>query len=301
MDSIILYRNGSNVTAPYLDTVFPVYRNGIVADIASLTTTATGSISYTFRGANGSTFVLDWGHGSPEIVTLLGTGTYVTKSHDYLGTTGTKQITFRQGVLNITYLDVPHTTATGGDLSNLSGMAGLKNLYLHSTAVTGNLLSLSGMTGLIYLYLYSTAVTGNLSSLSAMTLLAQLYLSSTAVTGNLSSLSAMASLTQLFVNLTTVTGNLESLASNNLDYIYTYFSGVTYADGGLRAWGNIDARHYSSGWTSAMVDNYLIDANDAGWASCIISIAGTNAARTSASAAALAALVSRGCTVTVNE
>ena len=278
MDSIILYRNGSNVTAPYLDTVFPVYRNGIVADIASLTTTATGSISYTFRGANGSTFVLDWGHGSPEIVTLLGTGTYVTKSHDYLGTTGTKQITFRQGVLNITYLDVPHTTATGGDLSNLSGMAGLKNLYLHSTAVTGNLLSLSGMTGLIYLYLYSTAVTGNLSSLSAM-----------------------ASLTQLFVNLTTVTGNLESLASNNLDYIYTYFSGVTYADGGLRAWGNIDARHYSSGWTSAMVDNYLIDANDAGWASCIISIAGTNAARTSASAAALAALVSRGCTVTVNE
>jgi hypothetical protein len=52
--------------------------------------------------------------------------------------------------------------------------------------------------------------------------------------------------------------------------------------------------------TSGEVDQWLIDLNAANWSNCMIYLVGTNPAPTAASAAALAGLASRGCTVYTN-
>lgn len=57
----------------------------------------------------------------------------------------------------------------------------------------------------------------------------------------------------------------------------------------------------SNGWSSAEVDQCLIDFDNGGGTGGTLNVAGTNAVRTTASDAALASLVGNGWTVTVNE
>jgi len=79
-----------------------------------------------------------------------------------------------------------------------------------------------------------------------------------------------------------------------------YSNPVTYAG---YTWSTANSGTFSFNstvTTAAEVDRWLIDLNAASWSGCTIRLDGTNPARTTASDAAVAALVLRGCTLHLN-
>ena len=101
---------------------------------------------------------------------------------------------------------------------------------------------------------------------------------------------------------TAIEGDLGSLAGYTAaTVIYVYNSNVGYSTTTLPAWSNCDIRAYDCTWTQSEVDNFLIDLAAGGGSNGTLNIAGTNAARSSASDAAKATLLGNGWSVTVNE
>lgn len=89
---------------------------------------------------------------------------------------------------------------------------------------------------------------------------------------------------------------------STLTSLFLINTSVSYPLGGL-SWFTAASgtfRFDSCVSTSAEVDQWLIDLNNASWANCTIRIDGTNPAPTAASAAAIAALTARGCVVYTN-
>ena len=242
-------------------------------------TTSTGSVELRFLGTNGTTFLLDWGHGTPEIVTLLG-ATTVTKNHNYSGAGGTKTITLSHGIDNITAFYGRNSLYNG----NISQFAKIKNLtYIDilNSGFSGNVGSLNGLTSLDYLNLSGNSyISGDLSGISGLVNLINLYLHGTTVTGDI--------------------GNLSELS--NLDRLYLYSLSLEYTTpaGGWPAYDGIDYWLYSTVDTSAEVDNMLIDFAEGGMNNCNLNVAGTNPAVTSASLLARLALAAAGVIVTYN-
>jgi hypothetical protein len=220
-----------------------------------LTTTATGSISIVFRGILNQTFILDWGHGAPELVTLLG-ATAVTKTHNYSGVAGTKTIALRQGAAVIDYVDA-------------------NSCFLQS-------MNFSAMSGLLIVGVHYNSALGSISTLSNLSQLTQIFvLGNTALT-----------------DLSPATGKplLTLLWAQTASLVYTTL-----------VWpklNNANIKLSSAQLSSGEVDQVLIDfasAGGTGITNSAIDLAGTNAARTSASNAALSILQANGCTVVVNE
>jgi hypothetical protein len=148
----------------------------------------------------------------------------------------------------------------------------------------------------------SNTITGNLSSLPSG--LTYFYCTgSNTITGNLSSLPS--GLTTFgCTGSNTITGNLSSLPAG-----LTYFvcrGSNTIGDYSGKAWANNQRRVYlvpvaGGGLSSAEIDQLLIDLAAAGgtWSGeKQVYLRGTNAARTAASDAAVATLVSKGVSVT---
>jgi len=87
----------------------------------------------------------------------------------------------------------------------------------------------------------------------------------------------------------------------NLATLYLYSTSCTqYTSTPLPAWAGADIQIQSIGLDATEVDNFLIDLADGCGAGGSLNIAGTNAARTAASDAALATLTAAGWVVTVN-
>jgi len=106
----------------------------------------------------------------------------------------------------LTGIDVSNDKISGDFLTTLSKYAALTSILAwNNAALTGNLSSLSQLTSLTQLYISYTATTGNLSSLSGLTALTILHLGTTAVAGSINSLSGLTALTHLFLDNTGVT------------------------------------------------------------------------------------------------
>lgn len=195
-----------------------------------------------------------------------------------------------------------YSTSVTGDIGDLSGLTSLQNLYLYSTSVSGDIGDLSALTSLQYLRLNNTSVTGDVGDLSELTSLLYLYLYSTSVSGDIGDLSGLTSLEELYLNNTSVSGDIGDLSGlTSLEDLRLNNASCSYGSVALPAWAGIYINISSVGLDSTEVDNFLIDLADGVGAGGTLNIAGSNAARTGASDAAKAALLTASWNVTVNE
>ena len=279
---------------------------------------STQTISGLLSTKEGTSVTVNWGDGTSNTYS----GTDKAYSKDY-GSVGNRTVVFTSGSGNLTKFMM---TQAGANISfdleqfprsltaftclgsntitgNLSSLpAGLTYLFCGGyNTITGDLSSLP--VGLTYFYCSgSNTITGNLSSLPTDLTYFQCSGSNT-ITGNLSSLPAV--LTYFVCSgYNTITGNLSSLPAVMSSFNCTGYN--TVADYSGKTWANNQRRVYhvpisGGGLSSAEVDQLLIDLASAGgtWSTeKQVYLKGTNAARTSASDAAVATLVSKGVTVT---
>jgi len=213
-------------------------------------------------------------------------------------------------------------TEVTGDLSDLSALTSLSTVYLWGTNIIGNISALSALTQLIDVVIAGTGITGDIAVFAGKTLLMQLAIYDCSVYGNISSIAGLTSLLSIdfsntgvegdiagftsFSNLiylisynSSITGNLADIASlTSLVYLWLSDTSLTYTTTSLPAWAGNDIELTSCGFSSAEVDNILIDLASGCGANGRLNLGGTNAARTSASDAALATLIAAGWTVT---
>jgi hypothetical protein len=246
-------------------------------------TTGLHNTTISIKCPAGGVLTIYWGDGTASAVTCnnvlnayahtySATGQYTVR---VVGTT--KQI--------VDFRCQSQAWISGDIVAVLSGLspAALTSLHIGTTAFTGNLSSLAPFTGILSATLSTlNGVTGNLSVFSGMTSISYLLAFTQSWTGDISAFASCPLLTTLYI-----------MGITNL----TYSTPTS-----LPAWtGSIWA--YSSGLSSAEVDRFLIDLADGcgTTGTRTLKIAGTNAARTSASDAAKAALLAAGWTLEVNE
>ncbi len=257
---------------------------------------STQTISGLLSTKAGTSVTVDWGDGTSN--TYSGTDQAYSKNY---GSVGNRMVAFTSGSDKLTKFTMTQTGANiSFDLAQLPRSLTSFNCTGLNT-VTGNLSSLpAGLT--YFLCSGSNMITGNLSPLPAGLTFFSCSGSNT-ITGNLSSLSADLT-TFACSGLNTVTGNLSSVP---IGLIYFYCLGSnTIGDYSGKTWANDQRRVYhipvaGGGLSSAEIDQLLIDLAAAGGTWSVekqVYLRGTNAARTSASDAAVATLVSKGVTVT---
>jgi hypothetical protein len=253
----------------------------------------------------GNAVTIHWGDGNSDAVTC--DGTLQTLTHDY------NAVGSGRGYYNI-YLEGDYDELTqwrsysqaylSGDLSVFTPMVDLTRLTISTTGFYGDVSALAGLTALTVLQLHLTSVTGTIASFAAMVSLDWLYINDTALTGDIAVCAAMLSLDELYAQSTGVTGDLSSLAPcTSLNFTYLHTTAIDYTGPSvLPDWTGNDIRCYSCGWTTAQVDNCLIDIDSTAVGAGVLSIAGTNAGRTNPGAGenARLSLVGKGWTVTVN-
>lgn len=115
----------------------------------------------------------------------------------------------------------------------------------------------------------------------------------------ISSVSKIASCSDIWLNQNGIT-DVSPLSNSKATYIALFDNPITYTQMVWVTRTSGTYRFYSTVTTSGEVDQWLIDLNASNWSNCTIYIGGTNPAPTSAAAAALAGLASRGCTVYTN-
>ena len=256
----------------------------------------TQTISGLLSTGDGQSVTVDWGDGTSNTYS----GTDQAYSKDY-GSFGNRTVVFTSGSDKLTKFTMTQSGANiSFDLEKLPRSLTYFNC-LGSNTITGNLSSLPALLT-FFSCKGSNTITGYLSSLPAG--LTYFYCSgSNTITGYLSSLPA--GLTSFgCVGLNTITGDLSSLPAGLTSF---YCSGSnTVGDYSGKIWANDQRRVYhvpvaGGGLSSAEIDQLLIDLAAAGgtWgADKEVYLRGTNAARTSASDAAVATLVSKGVAVT---
>jgi len=122
------------------------------------------------------------------------------------------------------------------------------------------------------------------------------------ITGDIAQLASFTSLVSLVLNFTSVSGDVSVLSPLTSLVVTRFFStSVSYTTASLPPWASNAIQLQNCAWTQAEVDQFLIDLADGVGASGSLNIAGTNAARSSASDAAKAALLAASWTLTVNE
>jgi hypothetical protein len=244
---------------------------------------------------------VDWGDGSDvEWIQHLGTGSTVTTQHTYAGA-GEKEIVVSGLLENVTYFKCTDSTF-GGDIVGFSVFTALTNLYLNGTVVDGNISGISKLTNITQLRLDGSDVSGDVVALVGMTSITDLRLYNTSVSGDIGDFSVLTSLGVLFVQITSVTGDVGDLAPlTAASSIWVNDTSCGYNTTTLPAWNNTVLKLDNCNLNQSEVDNFLIDLAAAGGTNGTITIAGNNAARSSASDAAKATLLGNGWTVTVNE
>jgi len=267
-----------------------VYMGQEVVPTVTLTTTKNGLFSATVEGSGFLTF--DYSEGSPQTLELTSGG--VVFSHTY-STADEKEIKITGALFGVTYFSASSTELTN-DIAEFAKFTSLKVLSIGNTGVTGDIAALTGMP-LTSLYLYSTSVTGDIAALTGM-LLKALYLSNTGATGDIAALIGMPLVT-LHLGNTGVTGDIAALTGMPLTTLYLYGTNVGCNGTAISALTGCNIQLQNCSWVDDggdgnETDNYLIVAAAAGHSGCSINIGGNNVARTSASDAALGALIAAG-------
>lgn len=298
-------------------TLFTGGRTSLLSNDQS--TPQTTTIYVTVTAGNSAT--LYWGDGASVVLTADGAshvythgysaGTYtIAVGGDIAGITDWRSYSqsFLSGdvvgfsaLTGLTYLNLS-STSVSGNISAISGLTSLAYLYLYGTSVSGDISAMSGLTSLVRLYLYNTSVSGNVSAINGLTSLTYLQLFNTSVSGDISAINGLTNLTYLNLSYTSVSGDIGDLSGlTGLKYLYLYNTSLSYGSVALPPWAGTNIQVQSVGLDSTEVDNFLIDLASGVGANGSLNIAGTNAARTSASDAAKATLLAAGWSVTVNE
>lgn len=156
---------------------------------------------------------------------------------------------------------------------------------------------------LTYIDIQSQAfVSGDVSAWSTLLNATYFRANSTAVSGDISGFSVLTSLTNLSFRNTNVSGDVSGLSTlTSATTIHLYNTDVTFDS--TPAWSNSTASILiqDCGWTAQMVDNSLASFAGGPVTNSTINVAGTNAARTSASDADKATILANSNTLTVNE
>lgn len=229
--------------------------------------------------------------------------------------------------INLIKLGLPNSSVTG-NISAVSNLTKLVHLDLNGSQVTGDINAVSNLTNISLIYLISSKVSGDISALSNLTRLVQLKINNTSIRGNISALSNLTNIIVLELNNTQISGTIDSLAGLTNLAGDLFFSGLALSGDMSKIPTKVrfisqNNRKINTNFTwtangrqnttllaiegpipfdTASMDNMLIDQ-----ATCTVSPNATNSwqkiidvkgTRTSVSDAAVAAIQSKGITIT---
>lgn len=203
----------------------------------------------------------------------------------------------------ITTLYITGNNTISGDIADMPTSCSYFYIIGNNT-LTGNI---SGINSGLYFLLVNgnNTISGDISTIPANNLTTIWLDGANTITGDISTLPALASLTTLvFDGQNTVYGDFANLPANVSYVVINGQSTVSDYTAG-RAWAAnlraISINPTSGGLSSTEVDDLLIELSAQTFINeKIVSIAGTNAARTAASDAAVTSLQGQGVTVTTN-
>ena len=197
-------------------------------------------------------------------------------------------------------------TVTGSLADLPTGLASLIWNNLSGLTVTGSLADLpTGLASLIWNNLSGLTVTGSLADLpTGLASLNWSSMSGLTVTGSLADLpTGLASLNWSSMSGLTVTGTIDEFPvsiNSTLTVQSCVNTNIGYTGGTIPAWGGVTIT-FQNAWTSTELDDFLIGwATTAGSGTKTIDLRGDNAARTSASDAAVSTLTGLGKTILTN-
>ncbi len=193
-------------------------------------------------------------------------------------------------------------TIVAGDISSWSALTNLTIIICDDTSVEGDVSSWSALVNLDFLECSDTSLEGDVSGWNALVNIQTLRCYNTSIDGNISSWSAMTDIVDLRCYNTYVSGDVSGWNTliNSL-LIRCYNTDVGFASP-VPSWANnnITIDFTDCEWTAIEVDNCLIALSNGPVTNCTINIAGTNAARTAASNAAVIIINANGNALTVN-
>lgn len=267
--------------------------------LCSYTTNATSqSADIKLSLPAGKKIILNWGDGSTT--TIVGAVAITLYSHPY-ATTGSYNITVTGDYDDISYLKFEGSGSYGGDIKNLP--SGLLYFYsLVANNLSGNIINLPSGLLKIVVSGVSTTITGNIQYLPSKLIQISLYGLNT-LTGDIKNF--FSTTTDIVLSgRNTIFGDLADL-KDNVSFLWL-LGRNTISDYSGKTWttdfSQFKVTPYSGGLDSTEIDQLLIDLDDdldwSGGGS--ITLTGTNAARTSASDAAVNNMISEGATITTN-
>jgi len=194
-------------------------------------------------------------------------------------------------------------TSLSGDLSAtcLGSNTGLCILNIADTTCNIDVSAYSVMKNIKYLDVSGSAVTGTLTIPNQLGSARYLDISDTSLVVALSTLSQRLNIQYLKANDSGVTGNLSDLSSfTDIREINLKNTAVGVTSDAVGPWSDVSIDLTDCSLTATEVDNALIQLNAAGGTGGTLLIAGSNAARTSASDTAYTNLGTNGWAITVN-
>ena len=254
-------------------------------------------ISGQFSTLSGQEIVVDWGDGSAQSVYI---DTNRAWSHDY-GSVGDRTVRIFGSVALIQFKMDRSGADISFDVANLpSGLTYFS--CLGNNTVTGDIANLpSGLT--TFACWGANTITGDIANLSADLTYLSCWGNNT-ISGDIANLPVDFTTFACWGN-NTISGDIANLPSG-LTTFYCYGNN-TISDYSGKTWTTKPAKFYlvpvsPGGLSTAEVDQLLIDFDDdLTWASGdVIELTGANAARSSASDAAVANIESEGATVITN-
>ena len=258
-----------------------IMRDKKVVEFYSQQSGAIDQITFTFIIDAGKTLNVDWCNG--VVSSLTGTGSNQNISSSYIYSNNTYSIRIYGDLDNVKKLSLSEPKLRILNLNEISKFVGLTELSLTSCILnSGSLADLpTGLTSL------------NWSSMSGLT-----------VTGSLADLpTGLASLNWSSMSGLTVTGTIDEFPvsiNSTLTVQSCVNTNIGYTGGTIPAWGGVTIT-FQNAWTSTELDDFLIGwATTAGSGTKTIDLRGDNAARTSASDAAVSTLTGLGKTILTN-
>ncbi|RLD38533.1 MAG: hypothetical protein DRI83_02435 [Bacteroidetes bacterium] len=178
-----------------------------------------------------------------------------------------------------------------GDYLDITQLAVISDLVTMDISRLGSLVNLTACT------FNGNGIFGDISELSTSSVLSNVTIQNTLIHGDMTTL---VNVTAATFNNTNVSGNLSKISAWPITIFISVNAQLTFDS--VVSW-TLGGTFFASGqnWTPTMVDNCLISLALGGTTGQTINIGGNNAARSSASNAAMATLIEAGNTVTVNE
>lgn len=287
---------GGRRVSPYKENpAHDVYLGGRQDIPASITLSGGATRTITLQGTNGAVVYAHFGDGSSIAnYTLLGTGVNVPVSHAYAAGTYTMRI---YGALeDVTYFDGNSITC-----SKVSGFDHFINntlVYLYVNNLT-TIPVLGNSDALQTINISSNSIV-DISSVANLTSLVTLN----AHINSISDISAVANLTSLQVLQFHTNSNIDDISAienlNNLTLLYCFVCNIQTLPATFPAWDSIDFRAYNN--SNFPTSEWLLKLDTAGVSNSTLRADGTCPAHDGSAEvlAAIASLITNGCTVTVN-